>query len=241
MCHDEKATNTGERDKERGEKEKRREKKGTINDARKRNYPLNFKLETYVLNSLRRGNLLMVNSTNTVKYHVYDHRRDSCDHGRIWIESGDIKDRERAAPGCVRLLWRYSLRQPLPSPGRLGPQPPQTPSQPPSAVCLGNWEPWSKQPDQANRECDTVTPALGHKEHLTQRENKVWHDFKWLIFDRLLNNIGKAKAAWYTSHLPDLAVFGSSDAPTAPWTTTSPSDRHRSNSSSGFTESEQHT
>lgn len=37
--------------KERGEKEKRREKKGTINDARKRNYPLNFKLETYVLNS----------------------------------------------------------------------------------------------------------------------------------------------------------------------------------------------
>lgn len=83
MCHDEKATNTGERDKERGEKEKRREKKGTINDARKRNYPLNFRLETYVLISLRRGNLLMVNSTNTVKYHVYDHRRDSCDHGRI--------------------------------------------------------------------------------------------------------------------------------------------------------------
>jgi len=42
-------------------------------------------------------------------------------------------------------------------------------------------------------------------------------------------------------YLPDLAVFGSSDAPTAPWTTTSPSDRHRSNSSSGFTESETNT
>lgn len=83
QCVTMKKQQTQARETKREEKEKRREKKGTINDARKRNYPLNFKLETYVLNSLRRGNLLMVNSTNTVKYHVYDHRRDSCDHGRI--------------------------------------------------------------------------------------------------------------------------------------------------------------
>lgn len=37
---------------------------------------------------------------------------------------------------------------------------------------------------------------------------------------------------------PDLAVLGSSVAPTAPWTSTSPSDMHKSNSSSGFVESE---
>lgn len=40
---------------------------------------------------------------------------------------------------------------------------------------------------------------------------------------------------------PDLAVLMSSEAPTAPWTVTSPSGKHNSNSSCGFTESEKHT
>lgn len=37
--------------------------------------------------------------------------------------------------------------------------------------------------------------------------------------------------------VPDLAVLMSSEAPTAPWTVTSPSGRQSSNSSSAFTES----
>lgn len=87
-------------------------------------------------------------------------------HGR---DTGTVVDSEPVGP---RLLQRYSLRRPRPSPGRLGPRPPLTPSQSPTAVCLGNWEPWSKLTLRANRGCGNGTPASERREGLTHRKHR---------------------------------------------------------------------
>lgn len=115
------------------------------------------------------------------------------------------------------------------------------PARPPSVASQKTLRSWGTKSDQASMSTVETTPTLAHMAHLNtymyvRRLVRILSKLicsRLKMFDRYMvqcNNI--------ESLSPVLVVLGSSEAPTAEWTVTSPSERHNSNSSSGFTDSE---
>lgn len=82
--------------------------------------------------------------------------------------------------------------------------------------CPGQQEVWG---------CDSSFSTYGMSTYTNQ--------FRWDYYSTSSIYATKIFCSMFWS-VPDLAVLISSEAPTAPWTVTSPSGRHSSNSSSGF-------